>query len=57
MFRISSCSYMFRRIRSAIFREPRVIMMKLCVCYVMNAEQAKASVDTVCMLLVEISFN
>jgi hypothetical protein len=38
VFRILSCSYMFRRIRSAILRQPDVILMKLYVCYVMNAE-------------------
>jgi hypothetical protein len=39
IFRISSCFYMFRRIRSTILRQPNVILMKLYVCYVMNAEQ------------------
>jgi hypothetical protein len=34
IFRISSCSYMFRRIRSAILREPNVILMKLYVYYI-----------------------
>jgi hypothetical protein len=29
---------MFRRIRSAILRAPNVTLMKLYVCYVMNAE-------------------
>jgi hypothetical protein len=38
IFRIPSCSYMFRRIRSAICRKPNVILMKLHVGYVMNAE-------------------
>jgi hypothetical protein len=34
---------MFRRFRSAILREPNVILMKLLyVCYVINAEQMKA---------------
>jgi hypothetical protein len=38
MFRISSCSYKFRRIRSATLREPNVILIKLYFCYVMNSK-------------------
>jgi hypothetical protein len=32
---------MFLRLRSAIFREPKVILPKLCVCYVISAEYLK----------------
>jgi hypothetical protein len=41
IFKISTRSYMFRRLRSAIFREPKVILPKLCVCYVVSAEYVK----------------
>jgi hypothetical protein len=40
-FKIPTCSYVFRRFRSAIFREPKVILPKLCVCYVISAEYVK----------------
>jgi hypothetical protein len=32
---------MFRRLKGAIFREPKVILPKLCVCYVVSAEYVK----------------
>jgi hypothetical protein len=32
---------MFWRLRSSIFREPKVILPKLCVCYIISAEYAK----------------
>jgi hypothetical protein len=41
IFKISTRSYMFRRLRSAIFREPKIILPKLCVCYVISAEYVK----------------
>jgi hypothetical protein len=40
-FKISTRSYMFRRLRSAIFKEPKVILPKLCVCNVISAEYVK----------------
>jgi hypothetical protein len=36
IFKISTRSYMFRRLRCDIFREPKVILPKLCVCYVIS---------------------
>jgi hypothetical protein len=38
ILKISTRSYMFRRLRRAIFREPKVILPKLCVCYVISAK-------------------
>jgi hypothetical protein len=55
IFRISYCSYMFRRISSAILRQPNVILLKLYVCYIINAEQVKAE-SVRCQLSVG-SFN
>jgi hypothetical protein len=40
-FKISTRSYMFRRLRSAIFRKPKVILPKFCVCYVISAVNVK----------------
>jgi hypothetical protein len=36
IFKISTRSYMFQCLRCAIFREPKVILPKLCVCYVIS---------------------
>jgi hypothetical protein len=38
IFRMSTRSYRFRRFRSAMFREPKVISPKLCVFYVISAK-------------------
>jgi hypothetical protein len=38
IFKISTRSYMFRRLRSAIFREAKVILPKLCEYYVISTE-------------------
>jgi hypothetical protein len=41
MFKIAARSYMFQRLRSAIFREPKVILPKLYVCYVISAKYVR----------------
>jgi hypothetical protein len=41
IFKISTRSYMFRHLRCAIFRKPKVILPKLCVCYVLSTEYVK----------------
>jgi hypothetical protein len=55
MFRLSSHFYMFRRIMSAIFREPKVMLMKMYVCYVLNMGWVKAECGY--RLYVVSSFN
>jgi hypothetical protein len=41
IFKISTRLYKFWRFRSAIFREPKVILPKMCVCYVISVEYMK----------------
>jgi hypothetical protein len=37
VFKILTRSYMFRRLRISVFRVPKVILPKLCVCYIITA--------------------
>jgi hypothetical protein len=55
MFKISTRSYMVWCLRGAIFRKPKVILPKVCVCYVVCAEYVTVGSGYRLVLSVEAS--